>query len=433
MEQMDFNQEPIVEQEPIYENEPVHAEPAPKKRGGGKIVAIALACAVLGGAAGASVSYWGASMGAMNTPVSQIYVGQRDNTVLDTVKVDTGKLMTAAEVYAANVHATVGITTSITTENYWGVTSQAATSGSGFIFTEDGYVVTNYHVVEGTNAVSVSLYDGTRHEAKVVGYDASNDLAVLKIEATGLTPVIIGDSDNINVGDGVVAIGNPLGELTFSLTAGAVSAMDRTVSFSDGKSMELLQTDCAINSGNSGGPLFNLYGEVIGITNAKFSSNYGQVSIDNIAFAIPMNSVLREIQDIIEKGYISRAYIGVTVDTVREEVLKYGIPAGAEVVSVTKDAPAYKAGLQVGDIVTHINDKAIKTSQNLVDVVQASEIGETLTLTVFRKGDTIKISVTTGEAVQQTSPTEPEQLRPSDEENQGSVFPWPWEGIFGGM
>jgi serine protease Do len=146
-----------------------------------------------------------------------------------------------------------------------------------------------------------------------------------------------------------------------------------------------------------------------------------------------MNTVLSEIKDIIEKGYISRPYIGVTVDTVREEVQKYGIPAGAEVLTVTKDTPAYKAGLQVGDIVTHINDKAIKTSQNLVDMVQASEIGETLILTVFRKGDTIKISVTTGEAVQQTSPTEPEQLRPSDEENQGSVFPWPWEGIFGGM
>ncbi len=430
---MEFHQEPIMEQDPILENEPVYTEPTPKKRGGGKILAVALACAVLGGAAGASVSYWGASLGAMNTPVSQIYMGQRDNIVLDTVKVDTNKLMTVAEVYAANVSATVGITTSITTENYWGVTPQAATSGSGFIFTEDGYIITNYHVVEGTNAVSVSLYDGTRHDAEVVGYDVTNDLAVLKVEATGLTSVVIGDSDNLNVGDPVVAIGNPLGELTFSLTSGAVSAKDRTITFSDGNSMNLLQTDCAINSGNSGGPLFNLYGEVIGITNAKYSSGYGETSIDNIAFAIPMNSVLKEIKDIVEKGYISRAYIGVSVDTVREDVQKYGIPAGAEVISVTEDGPAHKGGLKVGDIVTHVNDTVIKTSQDLVDAVQSKEIGETITLTVYRMGETLKLTVTTGESVQQTSPIDPEELRPSDDENQGSTFPWPWGGIFGGM
>ncbi len=430
MEHMDFNQEPVMEQEPVFENEPVYTEPTPpKKRGGGKILAVALACAVLGGAAGASVSYWGASMAAQNTPVSQIYVGQRENTVLDTVLVETGKLMTPAEVYAANVNSTVGITTSITTENYWGVTTQAATSGSGFIFTEDGNIITNYHVVEGTSAVAVSLYDGTRYDAKVVGYDASNDLAVLKVDATGLSPVVLGDSSNINVGDPVVAIGNPLGELTFTLTSGAVSAKDRTVNFSDGNSMNLLQTDCAINSGNSGGPLFNLYGEVIGITNAKYSSNYGETSIDNIAFAIPMNSVLDEIKDIIEKGYISRAYIGVSVDTVREEVQKYGIPAGAEVITVTEDGPAHKGGLKVGDIVTHVNDTVIKTSQDLVDAVQSKEIGETITLTVYRKGQTLTLTVTTGEAVQQTAPEIPEESIP-DEENS---FYWPWGGIFGGM
>lgn len=438
MEHMDFNQEPILEQEPVQEQEPIlepqPAEPTPsKKSGAGKIVAVALACALLGGAAGASVSQWGGNFGLQDPITSQIYMGQRDNIVLDTVKVDTNKLMTPAEVYAANVSSTVGITTSITTENYWGVIPQVATAGSGFILTEDGYIVTNYHVVEGSNAVSVSLYDGTRHDATVVGYDATNDLAVLKVDATGLSPVVLGDSDNLNVGDPVVAIGNPLGELTFSLTSGAVSAKDRSVSFSDGNTMNLLQTDCAINSGNSGGPLFNLYGEVIGITNAKYSSSYGETSIDNIAFAIPMNSIMKEIQDIIEKGYISRAYIGVSVDTVREDVQKYGIPAGAEVITVTEDGPAHKGGLMVGDIVTHVNDTEIKTSQDLVDAVQSKEIGETITLTVFRKGQTLKLTVTTGESVQQTSPTTPEELRPSEEENQGSAFPWPWGGIFGGM
>ena len=240
--------------------------------------------------------------------VSHVLQGIRENSVIEIVQVGTGTQMTPAEVYAANVNSTVGITTSVTT-NFWGYQSTSAASGSGFIISDDGYILTNFHVIEDSDSISVSMYNGDSYDATLIGYDESNDIAVLKIEAEGLAPVILGDSDNLNVGDSVVAIGNPLGELTFTLTSGAISAKDREVTFSNNMSMNLLQTDCAINSGNSGGALFNLYGEVIGVTNAKYStSSSSSASIDNIGFAIPINSIMNIVESIIEKGYISNRF-----------------------------------------------------------------------------------------------------------------------------
>ena len=186
-------------------------------------------------------------------------------------------------------------------------------------------------MINGANSITVTLYDGSKYEAELIGEDASNDIAVLKIEAQNLTPVVLGSSDSLKVGEDVVAIGNPLGELTFSLTKGTVSALNRAITLSSGVTMNLIQTDCAINSGNSGGALFNLYGEVVGITNAKYSSSgySGQASIDNIGFAIPINSVRDIVTSIIEKGYISKPYIGVSVSNVSAESQSYGLPQGA--------------------------------------------------------------------------------------------------------
>ena len=364
-----------------------------------KIVALALCCSLLGGAAGAGgvvlcQSIFGSS------GVSNMLKGENDRAVLTVSKVDTSKEMTAAEVYATNVNSTVGITTSIST-NYFGYQSSAAASGSGFILTDDGYIVTNYHVVEDSNSITVTTYDGKSYNAALIGFDESNDIAVLKINASDLTPVIIGDSDKMNVGDPVVAIGNPLGELTFSLTTGAISALDRNVTFSTGVTMKLIQTDCAINSGNSGGALFNMYGEVIGITNAKFSSSSSDssASIDNIGFAIPINSVMDIIQDIIEDGYTTKPYIGVTVSNVSEESLGYGLPEGAAVKSVEEGGPAAEAGLKENDIITKVGDTVITSSDDLVEAVGKAQIGDTLTFTVYRQSETITISITVGEQV----------------------------------
>ena len=224
-----------------YENPsqeiPVYTPPTPKKREknnrlGFRICALALVFALLGGALGAGGVIWYESSRGQTGTVSKnetaMLQGIREKSVLNTVTVDSGKEMTAAEVYAANVNSTVGITTSITT-NYFGYQTTSAAAGSGFILTQDGYILTNYHVVEGSNSIKVTTYDGTSYDAQLIGYDESNDIAVLKIDATDLTPVVLGDSDTLNVGDTVVAIGNPLGELTFSLTTGVVSALDRPV------------------------------------------------------------------------------------------------------------------------------------------------------------------------------------------------------------
>ena len=353
-----------------------------------------------------------------NESVSNILQGQRENSVINIVDIDTDNLMTPAEVYAANVNSTVGITTTVTT-NFWGYQSSSAASGSGFIITDDGYILTNYHVIEDSSSITVSLYNGKTYDADLIGYDESNDIAVLKVNAEGLVPVVLGDSDNLNVGDSVVAIGNPLGELTFTLTSGAISAKDRKVTLSSSVTMNLLQTDCAINSGNSGGALFNLYGEVIGVTNAKYSSSSSsEAAIDNIGFAIPINSIMNIVESIIEKGYISKPYVGISVMDVSAETQHYGIPAGAAVQYVAEGSPAEQAGLQRGDVITAVNGTAID-SNALVDYVGASEVGDQLVLSVYRQGTTMEIAVTVGEQIQSALESENNQQQSS----QGN-FPW---------
>lgn len=380
----------------IYEGEPVYGSGGPSPQRGGNrkksvFIAVGLVLAMLMGFIGSVIG--NAVTGNGHTTTLE---GNRPSSVIDLATVDTSKLMTASEVYAANVNSTVGITTSVTT-NFWGFQTTSAASGSGFILTADGYILTNFHVIESSSSISVTLYDGTSYDAVLVGYDESNDIAVLKIDASDLSPVVLGDSDNLNVGDDVIAIGNPLGELTFSLTAGAVSALDREITLSSGVMMNLIQTDCAINSGNSGGALFNLYGEVIGITNAKYSSSGTEASIDNIGFAIPINHIRSIVDSIIEKGYISKPYIGVSVGDVSEETMGYGLPAGAAVKSVVEDSPAEKAGIKVNDIITAVNGNEITGRSELSETISSCAVGDKLTLTVYRQGETLSIDVTVGE------------------------------------
>ena len=298
-------------------------EPRKKRKGAGRIVALALCCSLLGGTAGAAGTLCivsGADRDNSNKQELVISESEHSAASLSAKNSVTSGALTASEIFEANVNSTVGITTSVTT-NYFGFRTTSAASGSGFIITSDGYIVTNYHVIEDASTVKVTAYDGTAYDAVIVGGDEENDIAVLKIDAQGLTPVTLGSSDELKVGDDVVAIGNPLGELTFSLTKGVVSALDRKVTMSSGISMELIQTDCAINSGNSGGALFNMYGEVVGITNAKFSgSGSGEASIDNIGFAIPVDNVKNLISEIIEKGYVSAPYIGVSLESVSDDM-----------------------------------------------------------------------------------------------------------------
>lgn len=424
-----------------YQPQPDTAPEAPQKpkknRTGAKVTALVLSCALVGGAMGFGGSALQNHLAAKNADTEEaqqasvVYEGSRETSVINIAQIDTSKEMTPAEVYAQNVNSTVGIRTSITT-NYWGYQTQAAAAGSGFILSADGYILTNYHVVEDSNSITVSLYDGTEYDATLVGCDESNDIAVLKIDAEGLTPVVLGDSDNLNVGDQVVAIGNPLGELTFSLTTGVVSALNREVTLSSNVTMNLIQTDCAINSGNSGGALFNLYGEVIGITNAKYSSSSSssEASIDNIGFAIPLNHVKNIVKSIIETGSITKPYIGVTVSSVSSEAQAYGLPTGAAVRSVEADSPAAKAGLEENDIITEVDGTAINSSTELVNYVGEKTPGDELTFKVYRQGEELELTVTIGEKTQSAMPTtttdDAQQSQQSQGQSQqgGQLFPW---------
>ncbi|MBO4787430.1 MAG: trypsin-like peptidase domain-containing protein [Lachnospiraceae bacterium] len=377
----------------------------PRKKRFAGILAVALGCSLLGGLIGAggvaAYSKWSAKgtaavAAADEDGVSEILVGTRNNAKVETTAVSKDKELSAADIYEANVNATVGITTTLVSTNYFGYKTTAAASGSGFVLTSDGYIVTNYHVVEGADKIKVTTYDDTSYDATLVGYDESNDIAVLKVDAKGMQTVVVGDSDALRVGDSVVAIGNPLGELTFSLTHGDISALNRKVTINN-NAMTLIQTDCAINSGNSGGALFNAYGEVIGITNAKYSSSgsSGTASIDNVGFAIPMNSVIGIIKSIIENGYIEKTYIGVSVYNLDSQYQAFGL-SGAAVDSVEEGAPADKAGLKADDIITKVNGKEITSTEELVSLISAGSEGDVVTLTVYRKGETLEIKVTLG-------------------------------------
>ncbi len=408
------------------EPEAPKAEKKPFWKKPGAMIAGVLVAAMIAGFGGSAIgnAVFGTSSGG-----TTVYEGKRPSSVINTANIDTSKQMTAAEVYAANVNSTVGITTQVTT-NFWGYTTQSAASGSGFIYSSDGYILTNYHVIESASSIKVTLYNGTSYDAQLIGYDESNDVAVLKIDATGLTPVTIGDSDNLNVGDSVIAIGNPLGELTFSLTSGAVSALDREVTLSSNVTMKLIQTDCAINSGNSGGALFNLYGEVIGITNAKYSgSSSSGASIDNIGFAIPINTVRSIVDSIIEKGYIAKPYIGVMVSDVSDEAINYGTPAGAAVASVTEGGPAEKAGLQANDIITAVDGEAISGKSDLSSIISEHEAGDKLSLTVYRQGQTLTVTVEIGE--QTTSAIAEEQNSSGQQSSQSQQQQQQMPGFFG--
>ena len=387
--------------------------PTPTKTGGAaKVIALALCCSLVGGAAGAGGVFALEALKGGNTVTaestkgdSEMLVGSRDSASIRLTSVDTGSELTAAENYANNVNSTVGITTTVTA-NYYGYQMEGEAAGSGFILTSDGYIVTNYHVVEDSKDIKVSTYDGSSYDAKLIGYDANNDVAVLKVDAKDLTPVVLGDSDQMNVGDSVIAIGNPLGELAFSLTSGSVSALNRKVSISN-VAMSLIQTDCAINSGNSGGALFNSYGEVIGITNAKYSSsgNSSAASIDNIGFAIPINSVREIITSIIENGYIEKPYIGVTIMNVQSDYRKTDIQ-GAVIYEVEEGSPAEKAGLKKDDIITAVNGTAVSSTTDLCSILSEGKEGDKYTLTVYRDGETIKVTVKLGLRRQDALPDE---------------------------
>ncbi len=330
-------------------------------------------------------------------------------------QVATDGVYTKAQIVQMAAPSIVGIDVSGTETDYFGRSAATQGSGSGIIVTADGYILTNNHVVSGAQTIKVYLQDDTEYDAKLVGTDQKTDLAVIKIEATGLTPVKMGDSDALVVGEDVVAIGNPLGELRGTATSGMVSALSRTITIGN-EEMTLLQTDAAINPGNSGGGLFNARGELIGIINAKVAAT----ATEGLGFAIPVNSAKQIISDLMDKGYVSgRAYLGVYTQNVAvqsdgmdgrsdngmSDFFGFGqmqdVETRVQVAQIVVGGAAEKAGIQAGDLILQVNDKKITTGSELAQAIGEYKAGDVANIKLQRDGNELDVTVTFAEYIPQ--------------------------------
>ena len=389
--------------DPVVTNTP--AQPKKHHRGIGRVVALILSCAVISAACGfggAILAQNGSSTG--KTTVQQ---SNRTATTVNVKKVDGQTLMSPAEVYASTVNSVVSINCSAVSTNIFGQQTESASSGSGFIYTADGYIVTNQHVVANASSINVTLYNGDTYPATLVGSDSDYDVAVLKIDAKDLPAVTLGNSTDVNVGDNVMAIGNPLGELTFSMSSGIVSCVNRAINV-EGTPFNMIQVDASINPGNSGGPLMNLYGEVVGIVSAKYSS-YADTTVEGLGFAIPINDVQSIISDIMENGSVTdKAYMAITAGTMTQQMAaQYKINAteGVFVYSVEDGGAGDKAGLKLGDVITKLNDTQITSMEDLSAAKKGFKAGDTVTLTVLRDGQEITTQLTFDAQPQTTDDT----------------------------
>ena len=361
-----------------------------------KLICVCLVCALVGGLVGGFVS-WSALK-------SRLPSASSDKPIVPSVETKhvSNETATANDIYSVGCRQTVGISLEITSSNIFGQTSSSAVAGTGFIITSDGYIMTNYHVIEpayeNNYKITVLFKDGTSYDASVTGFEEDSDVAVLKIDANDLSPVSIGNSDNIAVGDSVFAIGHPLGELDFSMTSGRVSALDRSITADRNSApINMFQFDAAINSGNSGGPVFNESGEVIGIATAKVGSS----GVEGLGFAIPINDAADIANELITKGYVSgKAYLGVDIDTRYTSVYAqyYNLPEGAYVYNVESGSCAEKCGLAAGDIITQMGDEPIGSYSDLNAAIKQFKSGESVEIVVYRANEYVTLTVTFDES-----------------------------------
>ena len=312
-----------------------------------------------------------------------------------------GTSMTMQQIAAVASPSVVAITTEqmSSSQTWFGGYYVQSGAGSGIIVSQDGYILTCAHVVSGATSVKVQLNGSDQsYDATVVGVDSTSDIAVLKIDATGLTPAVIGDSDKLAVGETTVAVGNPLGTLSNTVTQGIVSALNRQVTVED-NNMTLIQTDTSISPGNSGGGLFNANGELIGVVNAK--SSYSEA--EGIGFAIPINTAMDIAQQLIENGAVARPVLGVSILDIQDSstAQQYGVSAlGVYVADVTKGGGAEAAGVQRGDRIIAIDDTAVSSTATVKSYLADKQVGDTVTLQVERDGKVLTLNVTLGNSAQ---------------------------------
>jgi len=371
-----------------------------RKRSGGRIVRSAAAL-VLAAAMGFAGGFVGARVGNAGNKVVIQQVERTDSSAASGTAVSSSG-MTTSQVSEMVSPSVVVITTEQVVYSQWswyGQNQVESGAGSGVIISSDGYILTCAHVVSGASQITVTIGD-TDYTATVVGEDDTSDVAVLKIDATGLTPATVGDSDSLSVGDSVLAVGNPLGELGGTVTSGIVSALNRSVTIqgtSSTNTMSLIQMDASVSPGNSGGGLFNMNGELIGLVNAKSSSS----DAEGLGFAIPINDAIQVAQDLLENGYVSgRPYMGITYIAVTDAqtAAQFNVNAyGVYVVDVVQGGPADKAGLKVGDRIVSIDGTEIAQKDDLGTLMQQHTAGDTLSITVARDGQMQTVSLTLGE------------------------------------
>lgn len=414
-----------------YKIETQNLEDAPlkkkKKHTGLKVTAFLMAMAIVSG--GSIAAYRGISGEFSNGSLSSSSDSDSDINENDSAKKDDkksvsaenvsvikpnaadGQELTTEEIVEKVLPSVVGIESKFTITSqggsyYYGFgfggnntpsTTEATATGTGVVITENGYIVTNAHVIYDSEYnsglskdITVVLNGDERYAAEVIGYDRDCDLAVLKIDETGLTAAEFGDSDSLKLGESVTAIGNPLGfDLMNTVTRGIVSGMNRQITIND-KAMNLIQTDAAINSGNSGGPLINKYGQVIGINSSKMSASYSETSIEGIGFAIPSNEVSEIIDDIMEYGYVTgKPQLGISCQDVNETISQmYNLPVGVYITDVTDGSAADEAGLRSGDVITAVDGTEVKTAEELNIEKNKHEAGDSIEITYVRSGKT---------------------------------------------
>ena len=376
--------------------------PVPQKKKGSKVLLRVLACVGVaalgfgGGLGGAVVASRAGLTG------NQVVVQQVERSTDATAAGSTdGTSMSVQQIASVVSPSVVAITTEqmSSSQTWFGGYYVQSGAGSGIIVSQDGYILTCAHVVSGATSVKVQLNGSDQsYDATVVGVDSTSDIAVLKIDATGLTPAVIGDSDKLAVGETTVAVGNPLGTLSNTVTQGIVSALNRQVTVED-NDMTLIQTDTSISPGNSGGGLFNANGELIGVVNAK--SSYSEA--EGIGFAIPINTAMDIAQQLIENGAVARPVLGVSILDIQDSstAQQYGVSAlGVYVADVTKGGGAEAAGVQRGDRIIAIDDTAVSSTATVKSYLADKQVGDTVTLQVERDGKVLTLNVTLGNSAQ---------------------------------
>ena len=400
-----------------YDDEPRKASKEPKYVTRRFFVITLILAMIFSGLVGA------AGYGLANSIFGGTTVDKSINTTNYNLSKATGSVLSLQEVIARNENSVVAILTETVTTDFWAGQYVTQGAGSGVIYREDGYIITNNHVIQGSSSITVTLHDGTEYPATLVATDELTDIAVIKIDATGLQPVTFGDMNKVSVGDAVIAIGNPLGTLSGTATEGIISALEREITI-DNKAMTLLQTSASINPGNSGGGLFDQYGNLIGIVVAKSSGS----DVEGLGFAIPVDKVESVAKSLVENGYVEgRPMAGITVIDLTDpsEAMKYGVSiTGVYIKSVTGEK-AKAAGLQAGDLIYYLDDDKITSSSQLISLIQTHEVGDVVTFTVVRNNEILKYDVELVESTPELQQAANQQMpsEGSGEDSQGESVP----------